>query len=113
MSLETLKKIAEADRGEETSLDALLVPMAKALDHLPEYQAGDDLAKRIANGVMLEKSHVESMGEPAVPRSIEMGVSDGQEDDFFKVVNSDGALVAVVRRDRKPGKYEYCCVFPF
>ena len=113
VSLEALEKVAEADGAGETSLDDLLVPMAKALDHLPEYQAGDELAKRIANGVVLEERDVVSLGEPAAPLSKEGGAYGGQEDEFFKVVNSDDALVAVVRRDRKLGKYEYCCVFPF
>ena len=113
VSLEALEEISEAGRTAETSLYDLLVPMARALDHLPEYRAGDELAKRIANGVVLEERDVESMGEPAAPFFKKRGASTGQEDEFFKIVNSYGALVAVVRRDRKLGKYEYCCVFPF
>ena len=111
VSLETLEKVAGADPAAETSLDDLLVPMARTLDHLPEYQAGEELAKRIANGVVLEERDVESMGEPAAPLSKERMAAGGQDDEYFKVVNSDGVLVAVVRRDRKLCKYEYCCVF--
>jgi tRNA pseudouridine55 synthase len=112
VSLEELGRIAEAARAGKNSLDHLLIPMAGALEHLPEYEAGDELAKRIANGVILEKQDVESMGEPSAPLSKIRGHSGDEDDEFFKVVNSVGALVAVVRRDKRPGKYEYCCVFP-
>ncbi len=111
LSFDELEKTVEACSRNEEALAELFVPMAAALRYLPEYTASDETAKKIVDGVAIDSVDMNQMGEPAGPVAESIEKQDGQEE-YFKIVDSKGELLAVASHDKMQNKYKYCCVFP-
>jgi tRNA pseudouridine55 synthase len=111
LRIETIENMMKDEAPDEKALSDLLIPMAESLVYLPEYRAEKNLAKRIMNGIQIDEKDVRSMGPPAVPLKKNRERLQGKEE-FFKIVNPEGRLIAVTRRDKIQNKYKYCCVFP-
>ncbi len=91
-----LEQLTELER--EGRLEQTVIPMNTAMPSMPQVVAGDGLADKVRHGVpLLADDFVER------PR-----VSDGG---FFKVVDRNKRLLAVMSDAQPPGSYNYCCVF--
>ncbi|MBF0101480.1 MAG: tRNA pseudouridine(55) synthase TruB [Desulfobacterales bacterium] len=88
VSMETISAYAS-----RKAIPELLINMADALRHLPEYIANEDLLQKIANG----KPVNESDGLPMTKK-------------YLKVVDTQNHLHAVLMC-AKDNQYHYCCVF--
>jgi tRNA pseudouridine55 synthase len=98
ISLEALQEMDGAAR-----LQKALIPMNKALQHMPMFVAGDDVLQRIAHGRRLT---VQDLPPAAIQVS-----SDCCRISHVKVVDGDLNLKAVLRPAADGRVYDYCCVF--
>lgn len=79
-------------------LDEAVIGMNDALHFMPAAVAGDVLARKILNGKKLW-----AVDFPTRPATTEQG--------FFKVVDQNGHLIAVLGDSAAADNYIYCCVF--
>lgn len=84
--------------GEQTVLASTVIGMRDALHFMPETIVDERLSRKIINGIRLLPEDLAS-----VPEVSDRGV--------FKVIDSDGRLIAVMREPEADGYYNYCCVF--
>ena len=98
VTLTALEKLAG-----ESRLDGALIPMNKALGHMPTFVAGPDTLQQVAQGQHLtpEKIPRDSIQIPAVQRLA----------DHLKVVDDCSNLKAVLKARSDGTAYDYCCVF--
>lgn len=90
----TLERLADL-AGRDAAAEAL-IPMARALPHIPEITAGAELLERVRTGRALTSADL--------PERAAAGM-------HYKIVTPAGALAAVVRvREDRPD-LDYCCVF--
>ena len=80
-----------------------LVPMAKALRHMPTWVAGESVLNQIRHGRPL---HPDQFPDDAIHRPAE---DDGCP--YLKVVDRMQRLCAVLERCAEGPGYNYCCVF--
>lgn len=102
ISLQKLKKMAE--KGEfdtPRGVYHFIIPMKKALKNMPEFVVDENMAKSILDG---KKIHVKSL--PGIVHMEKQPVEN-----YVKVVNSDGELLAVLNLEKNQDFYKYCCVF--
>jgi tRNA pseudouridine55 synthase len=85
-------------RAGSPELRRYTVGMAAALKGMPKIMADSGLAQRIANGIPLTENDI-AWAEPE------------NHDKFFKIVASDGTLLAVIEQNLERKTYKYCCVF--
>lgn len=80
-----------------------VVPMAAALPWMPSWVADEETTRKIRHGRQLS---AEDLGFPA-------NLARGEErSGYFKVIDGDHRLIAVLRRREGHSRLEYCCVFP-
>lgn len=72
--------------------------MAEALQEMPNHVADDTLMKKIRYGKPITQKDI-ILPEPVGPEG------------FFKVVDADNTLLAVLEDKKKADMYNYCCVF--
>jgi tRNA pseudouridine55 synthase len=87
-----LDRIEEASRSR--ALYDRIISMAEALRGMPVRSAGAELVRHIRRGRPMTATDLE-----------------GPESGAFKVVDSDGRLVAVLEAGAEEGRYTYCSVF--
>lgn len=97
----TLESLHRMDNRE--LLEKALIPMNKALQHMPAFVAGPDILQRVANGQRLTADQIpgESIHKPA----------GHSRRDLFKVVDTELNLKAVLKFRSDGTVYDYCCVF--
>lgn len=93
VGLDTLDQLKSQGR-----LDEAVIGMNDALHFMPGAVAGDALARKILNGRKLSAADFLTR-----PRTSQQG--------FFKVVDQNGHLIAVLGDSAAAGNYIYCCVF--
>ena len=74
------------------------VGMTDALKDMPEKKADGSLKQKIAKGIPLTKNDI-AWAEP------------DNHSQFYKIVASDGELLAVIEQNLQQKTYQYCCVF--
>ena len=79
-------------------LERAVIGMNDALPFIPAVVADDGLAGKVRNGMKLSKEDF-----PANPERSREG--------FFKIVDENGCLLAVLGDSRARNSYNYCCVF--
>ena len=91
---------------EERSLtgeyNGCLISMTDALAGMPVCQANKKLMKKIKHGQPIRKSDID------FSRLSEDFIKHGAH---LKIVSEDNALLAVLKYQKKPGKFTYACVF--
>lgn len=79
-------------------LEDRIVSMADALKGMPFYRADDRLIDRIRHGARLAKKDF-------------AGRIDDHPEGFFKIIDKQNQLIAVLSRHESGEPYRYCCVF--
>ncbi len=103
-----LEKIFAASPSARPELSTILIPMAQALRFIPQCVADSVLMDKIVNGKPVGPGDL-----PLVPeKKGNSGRPNYKIDSFFKVVNSEGDLLAVLSHGKTGKTYDYCCVFP-
>lgn len=74
------------------------VGMADALKEMPAKRADSGLRQKIAKGIPLSRNDI-AWSEP------------DENSKFYKIIASDGALLAVIEPNLQQKTYQYCCVF--
>ena len=77
----------------------VLISMTAALPEMPFHLADERLEARISNGMGLGDED-----------GIDVSCLQG-DDGFFKILNTQDQLIAVVEYDKTTNSYKYCCVF--
>jgi tRNA pseudouridine55 synthase len=113
ISLSELEKTAELEYPDfRQSISDFLIPMAEALMYMPEYMVKEDMVKHILNGIPIRSEDLNEMTKQGSrPPITDFGVQETAEE-YIKVVNTSGDLLAVVSREKNQNNYNFCCVFP-
>jgi tRNA pseudouridine55 synthase len=112
VSLQELEKTAQAGVFKTSQgIGDYLIPMTKALKHMPEYIVGKDTAEDIVNGRKIHPKDltvvINSEKQAAEDLFMEQAVEK-----YAKVVNNHGRLLAILSFEKNCKSYKYCCVFP-
>jgi tRNA pseudouridine55 synthase len=111
LSLSDIEKIAESSDVRQ-DISGFLIPMAEALPHMPEYMVKEDISKNILNGIPVRSEDLENMTKPGHQRIFkDLGIEETAEE-YVKVVNTSGDLLAILSREKNQNSYNFCCVFP-
>lgn len=105
-----LEKIAAQAPSDKSGVSSILIPMAQALRFIPQCVADTALTKKIANGRPVGPNDLSLTAQNVI-----LTGSDRLHDEagsFFKVVSSQGDLLAVLSQGKTGKTYKYCCVFP-
>jgi tRNA pseudouridine55 synthase len=113
VSLSEIEKIAESEYPYvRHPISDFLIPMAEALPYMPEYMVKEEMAKNILNGIPVRSEDLENMTKPGHERIFtDLGTEETAEE-YIKVVNTTGDLLAIVSREKNQNSYNFCCVFP-
>jgi tRNA U55 pseudouridine synthase TruB len=85
------------------SLNRRIIPMARALDHLPGLTVNDAVLARVRFGQPLHR---------LLPPPVPTGKGDAHDaGSFVRLLDDQGRLAAVVAYDPRGDQYNYCCVF--
>ncbi|MEE8399702.1 MAG: tRNA pseudouridine(55) synthase TruB [Desulfobacterales bacterium] len=84
--------------GASGALEDRIISMTDALEDMPSYTADDGLIDKVRHGVRLAKKEIS-------------GRIDDSPEGFFKIVNKQNQLIAVLSRHESGDPYRYCCVF--
>ncbi len=113
VSFSEIENITEHENSDaRKSIFDNLIPMAEALKSMPEYRVREDMAKNILNGIPIR--HEDLAGKPHSDPSQTSQVFDKEEqtEQYFKVVDTRGVLLAVISSKKNQNNYNFCCVFP-
>ena len=113
VSLSDIEKIAELEYiNARQAICSFLIPMAQALKHMPEYTVNDILAKKVLNGIPISFEELNEMAENDCCKAAnDSGAEDGIEQ-YIKIIDNCGDLLAVLSRKKNQNNYNFCCVFP-
>jgi tRNA pseudouridine55 synthase len=113
ISLSEIEKIAKSESSHgKQDIAGFLIPMAEALPHMPEYMVKEDTAKNIFNGIPVRSENLEKMTKSGHQRIFkDLGTEEAAEE-YIKVVNTSGDLLAILNREKNQNNYNFCCVFP-
>jgi tRNA pseudouridine55 synthase len=113
VSLSEIEKIAEHEYSDiRKGLSDYLIPMAEALKFMPEYIVEEDLAKNILNGIPVRSEDLNEMTKPGHHGFLQHFSVEKTNEEYVKVVNTNGELLAVLSREKNQNNYKFCCVFP-
>jgi tRNA pseudouridine55 synthase len=113
VSLSEMEKIAEFENSDmRQGLSDYLIPMAEALKFMPEYRVGENVAKNILNGISIHSEDLSEMIKPGQQKVIRDFEAEKTAEEYVKVVNTNGDLLAVLSREKNQNSYKFCCVFP-
>jgi tRNA pseudouridine55 synthase len=113
VSLSDIEKIAELEYSDiRKGLSDYLIPMAEALKFMPEYSVEEDMAKNILNGIPVRSEDLNNMTKPGHHGFIQSFSVEKTDEEYVKVVNTNGELLAILSREKNQNNYKFCCVFP-
>jgi tRNA pseudouridine55 synthase len=113
VSLSEIEKIAESEYSDvRQGISDFLIPMAEALPYMPEYMVKEDMAKNILNGIPVRSEDLENITKPGYQRVIKDLGTEETAEEFVRVVNTTGDLLAILSREKNQNNYNFCCVFP-
>jgi tRNA pseudouridine55 synthase len=113
VSLSEIEKMAESEYPDvRHRISDFLIPMAEALPYMPEYMVKEDMAKNILNGIPVRSEDLENMTKPGHERIFKDFGTEEAAEEYIKVVNTTGDLLAIVSREKNQNSYNFCCVFP-
>jgi tRNA pseudouridine55 synthase len=113
ISLSEIEKIAQLEYPDALKrISGFLIPMAEALPDMPEYIVQEDIAKNILNGVPVHSENLNEMTKQGRRSDIKDFGPEKTAEEYVKVVNTDGDLLAVLSREKNQNNYNFCCVFP-
>jgi tRNA pseudouridine55 synthase len=113
ISLSEIEKIAQLEYPDALQrMSGFLIPMAEALPDMPEYIVKEDMAKNILNGVPIHSENLNEMSKQGCRPDIKDFGTEKTAEEYVKVVNTDGDLLAVLSREKNQNNYNFCCVFP-
>ena len=114
VSLSQIEKIAELEYSDAMQgISDFLIPMAEALPYMPEYMVQEDMAKNILNGIPIRSENLNEMTKQGCRPAIrDFGAEEESAEEYVKVVNANGELLAVLSREKNQNNYNFCCVFP-
>ena len=104
IALEHTVSLDQVKEMDTAALNRRIIPMARALDHLPGLTVNDAVMARIRFGQPLH--HL--LPPPAPTGEGEEGNDAGT---FVRLLDAQGRLAAVVAYDPHGAQYNYCCVF--
>ncbi len=98
-SIDNAISINQLDKMSQQELLNQIYPMAEAIDFMPLIEANEQMVETIRFGRPFIFNH-------------QLRFTDREETLInFRVVDTNGELVAIVRFDTLLDKYDYCCVF--
>jgi tRNA pseudouridine55 synthase len=97
LTLEQLEESARAGR-----LTRRVITMADALKLMPGITADADMIARIRHGRELAPEEISHTRQPRQNNALQP---------YFKIVDSDNNLIAVIEYQKLKNKLDYCCVF--
>jgi tRNA pseudouridine55 synthase len=112
VSLSEIEKIANSNILMPCKISGFLIPMAEALPDMPEYMVKEDMAKNILNGIPIRSENLNEMTKQGHQPDIKDFGTEEKAEEYIKVVNTDGDLLAVLSREKNQNNYNFCCVFP-
>jgi tRNA pseudouridine55 synthase len=111
VSLPELEKMAELEYSDMRQvMSDFLIPMAEALTNMPEYIVKDDMVNNILNGIPMHYENLIEMTKEGNPVIKDFYAQETSEE-YIKLVNTDGDLLAVLNREKNQNNYNFCCVF--
>jgi tRNA pseudouridine55 synthase len=113
VSLSEIEKMAESEYSDvRQGISDFLIPLAEALPYMPEYMVKEDMAKNILNGIPVRFEDLENMTKPGYQRVIKDLGTEETAEEYVRVVNTTGDLLAILSREKNQNNYNFCCVFP-
>lgn len=113
ISLSEIEKMAEPEYLDtRQGISGYLIPMAEALKFMSEYRVKQDLAKNILNGIPIRSEDLKEMTKKGCRQDIGDFDAEQAAEEYVKVVNASGDLLAVLSRKNGQNNYNFCCVFP-
>jgi len=97
VTVSELEKLAKCGK-----LSQRLINMADALKDMNSLIANDDLTQKIFHGSIITQKDV----FPDLVKS-----QSGDQESFFKVLDSNNNLLSVLNYDQEKNRFKYCCVF--